>query len=76
MLCFKLLCEFIYIYSYTGGIIDNLNPWNMVGGGKAFVEGCMNMASVKFNGNTRNDEFIVAVGRVIAFSSLMLVTQE
>ena len=57
-------------YSYTGGIVGNLNPWNMAGSDKVVVEGCVNMASVTFTGNTtRNDEFIVAVGRVIAFSS-------
>ena len=56
------------MYSYTGGIISYLNPWSMAGSSKAFVEGCVNMESVMFTGNTTgNDNSIVAVGGVIAF---------
>ena len=62
-------------YSYTGGIVGNLNPWNMAGSDKVVVEGCVNTESVLFTGNTtEDDESIVAVGGVITFFLLVLVT--
>ena len=54
-------------YLYTAWIISYLNSWNMAGS-KVVVEGCVNMASVTFTGNTtRNDDSVIVVGGVIAF---------
>ena len=53
--------------AYTGGIIGYANPLEK-SNSNAVVEGCVNMASVTFAGNTMgNDSSIITVGGIVSF---------